>query len=249
MLIIIPKNVFKTSRLIGIIGIFIYFLVYFTMLYFNNLAQQIGVFTIYDGIILVVILYIILYRPFTFLLVQKRDLIEFELIYRMLFLALFSYYLILRSIPIKFTLVCLPENWILTVIFTLLLITVDLFIALKFGFLEFYSRKIKIDQFFILLVYMFFFVALTQEIFFRGLVFGYLSQFCPGGNYLIPLLISSILFGIAHVNYGGKQLVYLATVAGVFYGIIFISTSNIFYSTLSHTIVNIIWKALFRPKS
>jgi membrane protease YdiL (CAAX protease family) len=96
---------------------------------------------------------------------------------------------------------------------------------------------------------MFFFVALTQEIFFRGLVFSYLKQFYPGKDFIIPLLTSSVIFGIAHLNYGGKKLFYLATIAGVFYGIIFILTNNIFFPTLCHMIINIFWKVFLRSKT
>lgn len=248
-LIVVPKEAFKINRLMAITSILFYFSGYLAVLYFHSRLPRLENFVVFDGIIFGIIIYLTLYRQITIPLVQQRDLIEFEIIYRMVLLFLFGYYLIFRNIPVKISLCSRPGDWINTIIFTFLLIVVNLIIALKFNFLEFHVRKINIKESFVLSVYMFFFVALTQEIFFRGLVFSYLKHFYPGKDLLIPLLLSAVIFGIAHLKYGGRQLFYLATIAGIFYGIIFVLTNNIFFPTLCHMIVNIFWKVLLRPKS
>lgn len=92
----------------------------------------------------------------------------------------------------------------------------------------------------------FIFVALPEELFFRGLVQNLLERRI--GRYG-ALVLASILFGLSHFNKGGTfnwRYVLLAAVAGVFYGRAWRSQRRLFASSVTHASVDTIWSLWFR---
>jgi len=88
----------------------------------------------------------------------------------------------------------------------------------------------------------FFAVALCEEILFRGvlqemLASSFSSFFNSKWANFIGLLLSSILFGLFHYK-SGFLMIGFATIAGIFYGLVYIKTNHIFYSTLAHFSLN-----------
>ncbi|MCB0361113.1 MAG: CPBP family intramembrane metalloprotease [Bdellovibrionales bacterium] len=80
-----------------------------------------------------------------------------------------------------------------------------------------------------------FFVCLAEEALFRGFVQEALSRWKPesrGWNFVV-LLISSLLFGLAHYK-GGLTYIGFATLAGLFYGFAYFKTKRIESSILVH---------------
>ncbi|MDW8395297.1 MAG: type II CAAX endopeptidase family protein [Anaerolineae bacterium] len=90
------------------------------------------------------------------------------------------------------------------------------------------------------------FVALPEEILFRGVLLRYLHS-----TLAVPaapaLLLSAVIFGAAHLNNppGVGWYFVLATLAGIAYGWIFLSTGKVTLSALVHTSVNWVWWAGF----
>lgn len=87
---------------------------------------------------------------------------------------------------------------------------------------------------------MLFFTVLAEELFFRYFLLNAIKDFAKNLKYKneIALLISSLLFGIAHFG-GGISFMLLAFVAGFFYGLIYIKTNKIESSILLHFLLNL----------
>jgi|SRR5215470_5597826 len=92
----------------------------------------------------------------------------------------------------------------------------------------------------------FLFIAIPEELFFRGLVQNLLG--CLWGTRA-SLVITSVLFGLSHFN---KRLgtgtvgfnwryVILATIAGIFYGRAWLAKRRIMASAITHTSVDVTW--------
>lgn len=77
------------------------------------------------------------------------------------------------------------------------------------------------------------FTCVTEEAFFRGFL---QEQFSKAGPY-VALLLTSVLFGIAHFR-GGPVYVVLATVAGLGYGYAYLRSKRIEAAIFTHIAVN-----------
>jgi uncharacterized protein len=92
----------------------------------------------------------------------------------------------------------------------------------------------------------FLFIAVPEELFFRGLVQNLLER---RWGTRVSLAITSVLFGLSHFN---KRLgtgvvgfnwryVLLATIAGIFYGRAWLAKRRIMASAITHTTVDVTW--------
>ena len=95
-------------------------------------------------------------------------------------------------------------------------------------------------------VAIFFFVALPEEILFRGTIHRYLERvlrWAPRAT----LLLSSIIFGAAHLDNPPNVGYYfiLASIAGWFYGRTYLRTGKIVPAAIVHLMVDWIWSVLF----
>ncbi len=92
-----------------------------------------------------------------------------------------------------------------------------------------------------------FFVALPEEIFFRGFMLNMLERKVGRRNALI---VTSVIFGLAHFNkratYFNWRYVILATVAGVFYGRAWLAGRRLMASSITHATVDTAWSIWFR---
>jgi membrane protease YdiL (CAAX protease family) len=91
------------------------------------------------------------------------------------------------------------------------------------------------------------FVALPEELFFRGLMLNMLER-RVGTNP--ALAITSLLFGLAHFNkraaYFNWRYVILAAIAGIFYGRAWLSKRRLLASSITHTTVDTVWSIWLR---
>lgn len=95
-------------------------------------------------------------------------------------------------------------------------------------------------------IFTFIFVALPEELFFRGLVQNLLQRRMTRN---LALLAASILFGLSHFNKGATfnwRYVLLATIAGLFYGRAWRGKRRLFASSITHTSVDTVWSLWFR---
>lgn len=84
-----------------------------------------------------------------------------------------------------------------------------------------------------------FFVCFSEEVIFRGFIQGGLQRRFPKLHWAVPLVLASILFGLAHFP-GGPAYVALSTIAGLFYGFAYWKTKRIEASILVHFLTNAI---------
>jgi uncharacterized protein len=77
------------------------------------------------------------------------------------------------------------------------------------------------------LVYYIIFIGLSEELMFRGYI---ISNIKRDSNYLVALIVSSILFSLIHLGSGESimSIFIMGTVMTLFFGLIFIMTKNIF---------------------
>jgi hypothetical protein len=96
-------------------------------------------------------------------------------------------------------------------------------------------------------IFTLFFVAMPEELFFRGLMLNMLERRI-GTNRALAL--TSILFGLAHFNkrtqYFNWRYVILAAMAGVFYGRAWLARRRLLASAITHTTVDTVWSIWLR---
>ncbi len=92
-----------------------------------------------------------------------------------------------------------------------------------------------------------FFVALPEELFFRGLMLNMLARRIGTNRALV---ITSVLFGLAHFNkraaYFNWRYVILAAIAGIFYGRAWLRHRRLLSSSITHATVDTVWSIWLR---
>ncbi|HVJ66009.1 MAG TPA: type II CAAX endopeptidase family protein [Bdellovibrionota bacterium] len=78
-----------------------------------------------------------------------------------------------------------------------------------------------------------------EEAFFRGFILKELDRALSTTalQRAVPLLVSSLLFGLAHYA-GGLKYMILASVAGIFYGLVYRMTGRLWVSVVLHLLLN-----------
>jgi membrane protease YdiL (CAAX protease family) len=95
-------------------------------------------------------------------------------------------------------------------------------------------------------VFIFLFIALPEEILFRGVIHRYLERvlrWSPPAT----LILSSVIFGASHLNNPPSVGYYfiLATLAGIFYGRTFLRTGKVVPAAIVHLLVDWAWSVFF----
>jgi membrane protease YdiL (CAAX protease family) len=92
----------------------------------------------------------------------------------------------------------------------------------------------------------FLFIALPEEILFRGVIHRYLERVLRWAQ-LPTLILSSVIFGASHLNNPPNVGYYfiLATIAGIFYGRTFLRTGKVVPAAIVHLLVDWMWSVLF----
>ena len=123
-------------------------------------------------------------------------------------------------------------------------------IALPLGFLlhfiSLYRRLPSPGSVAAALLVTFFFVAIPEELFFRGLLQNMLEA-RYGQNR--ALVIASIIFGLSHFNKPlpfNWRYVLMASIAGIFYGLAWRDRRRLLSSGTTHTLVDVVWSLWFR---
>ncbi len=110
-------------------------------------------------------------------------------------------------------------------------------LAIYLGYVHY---DLKLTSFFYLwAVHNLFFTCFAEEAFFRGMIQRFIQFRIQNVRYgrWIAIVIAAVLFGAAHYP-GGLKYVLLASVAGLFYGYVFMKTEKIEASILAHFLVN-----------
>ena len=119
-------------------------------------------------------------------------------------------------------------------------------LGLALGFLHWHARLPTALEMVGALAFTMVFIAVPEELFFRGLLLNLHETRLPG---VASLLVSSVLFGLAHFNKGAAfnwRYVLLATLAGMFYGRAWRSRHRVLAAAIAHTLVDVTWSLWFR---
>jgi len=92
-----------------------------------------------------------------------------------------------------------------------------------------------------------FFVAMPEELFFRGLLLNMLERHLGKSR---ALWITALLFGLAHFNkraaFFNWRYVILAGIAGIFYGRAWLAQRRLIASSITHATVDTVWSIWLR---
>jgi hypothetical protein len=115
-------------------------------------------------------------------------------------------------------------------------------IGLFLGFLHFHAVIPSVWRALLAWLFSFFFVAVPEELFFRGWMQNLLERRVGGAR---ALLITAGLFGLSHFNKRAAifnwRYVLLAALAGIFYGLAWRQERRVGASAITHASVDTIW--------
>src|ERR1700722_19938990 len=120
-------------------------------------------------------------------------------------------------------------------------------LGLWLGFLHFHALIPSGLRVLLAWLFTFFFIAVPEELFFRGWMQNLLEQRV---GRVWALLITSALFGLSHFNkraaHFNWRYVLLATLAGIFYGLAWRQQRRVGASAITHASVDTIWSVWLR---
>jgi membrane protease YdiL (CAAX protease family) len=120
-------------------------------------------------------------------------------------------------------------------------------IGLKMGFLVFNPSLARARSSPLTALGVLFFTAWPEEFLFRGLLQNLLSRAMK--NQWVGLIVASVIFGFSHIFHApfpNWKYMLLATIAGLFYGHVWMKTRSLLPGTFVHALVDISWHILFR---
>jgi len=120
-------------------------------------------------------------------------------------------------------------------------------LGMKLGFLEYQPSLARARSSPLTVLGILFFTAWPEEFLFRGLLQNLLSR--AMNNPWAGLAVASVIFGFSHIfhaPYPNWKYVLLATIAGLFYGHVWMRTRSLLPGTFLHALVDISWHILFR---
>lgn len=155
-------------------------------------------------------------------------------------------YVVQRRLPgIGFDLRLRPRDVLVGVREWALFAPVGIGLGLALGFLRFHARLPTAGTFAGTALVTFIFVALPEELFFRGLLQNLLETRLPRRH---ALALAAAIFGLSHYIHGAVfnwRYVILAAIAGWFYGRAWRNERRVGASAVSHTLVDTVWVTWF----
>ena len=121
-------------------------------------------------------------------------------------------------------------------------------IAIYTNFISFNPTHLSWERILIALMVIFFFVAIPEEFFFRGIIQNLLEKSFKNKTKYAPaisILITSIIFGLSHFYKYDWRYVFLAILGGVITGIVYYQTRKITVSAITHLLTDATWSLLF----
>jgi membrane protease YdiL (CAAX protease family) len=119
-------------------------------------------------------------------------------------------------------------------------------LGLALNFIQFRAAPRRPSEVVSALMVTFFFVAVPEELFFRGLLQNLLEARFGRTR---ALFMAAVIFGLSHFNKPlpfNWRYVLLASIAGLFYGRAWLDRHRIFSSAIPHTLVDVIWGLWFK---
>jgi membrane protease YdiL (CAAX protease family) len=126
-------------------------------------------------------------------------------------------------------------------------VPVAIALGLALGFLHVHAQWPQGWRLPVALVFTFFFIAVPEELFFRGWMQNLLERRVGRGW---ALAVTAVLFGLSHFNkravHFNWRYVVLAAIAGVFYGRAWRQERRVGASVVTHTLVDTVWSMWLR---
>ncbi|MGE5322515.1 MAG: type II CAAX prenyl endopeptidase Rce1 family protein [Actinomycetota bacterium] len=119
-------------------------------------------------------------------------------------------------------------------------------LGILLGFIHWQGLMKRPQEFPAAWIFTFIFVALPEELFFRGLVQNLLERRM---GRVRALMLASVLFGLSHFNKGAVfnwRYVLLAAIAGIFYGRAWLERRRLFASSVTHATIDAVWSIWWR---
>jgi membrane protease YdiL (CAAX protease family) len=120
-------------------------------------------------------------------------------------------------------------------------------LGLGLGFLHFHAELPSLSRAVMAWLFTFFFIAVPEELFFRGWVQNLLER-RVGRQW--ALVVTAILFGLSHFNkralHFNWRYVLLAAIAGIFYGRAWRQERRVGASAVAHATVDTLWSLWLR---
>lgn len=140
------------------------------------------------------------------------------------------------------------DAWIVLLHFALFAV-IAVVIGMKIGFLTYdpFRARLRAIPLLLSIPGIFLFTAWPEEFLFRGVLQNIFSRSFK--NQWLGLALASVIFGLSHIFHGpfpNWKYVFLATIAGFFYGRTWMKTGSIFPAAIVHAMVDILWHVLFR---
>jgi uncharacterized protein len=140
------------------------------------------------------------------------------------------------------------DAWIILIHFALFA-AIAIAIGTRIGFLSYDPSRARLHPIPLALsvVGILLFTAWPEEFLFRGVLQNLFSRSFK--NPWLGLALASLLFGLSHIfhaPYPNWKYVFLATIAGFFYGHTWMKTGSLFPAAIVHALVDILWHILFR---
>ncbi|MFX1252550.1 MAG: type II CAAX prenyl endopeptidase Rce1 family protein [Promethearchaeota archaeon] len=157
-------------------------------------------------------------------------------------------FIIVRDIPdVGYSLLPKIKDLKEGIIWLIPLIVVVIPIGLLTEFIVFNSPdffRIALTPLFFLGIYLS--IAIQEELVFRGMLFNILDKLMD--RRTLALVISSVLFGLTHWNNTAIpdwRYIFLASIAGLCYGMAYWRTKNISSASITHALVDTVWQVAF----
>jgi CAAX protease family protein len=124
---------------------------------------------------------------------------------------------------------------------------IAILLGLSIGFLHLHASLPSLPQFAGACLFTFFFIAVPEELFFRGWLQNLLERRV---GQLPALLITAAIFGLSHWNkralHFNWRYVLLAAIAGIFYGRAWRQERRVAASSITHASIDTIWSFWLR---
>lgn len=158
-----------------------------------------------------------------------------------------AFVLLRRMDGIGYEIVWRPGFGVNVAIHFLIFVAIAVPLGMQMGFLKFDPTIARLRSLPLATVGITFFTAWPEEFLFRGVLQNLLSRTLK--NKWTGLVIAAVIFGFSHIMHApfpNWKYVFLATIAGLFYGHVWMKTGSLFPGALVHALVDISWHVLFR---
>jgi len=174
-------------------------------------------------------------------------------------------YLVVRQLPgMGYTFRLKDHEWRTAIMNFLILLVIVILIGLLTQFISFSRYMPSFGEMLQKLLFICFFVALPEEILFRGVALNLIEKRLAGVKNagMVAVVITSVIYGLAHGNNANPPFIdlslgslgvwqvpwafiILTTIAGFFYGLTYIKTRKIFAAAVVHLLINWVWFVFF----